>query len=104
MDIAHVSVFAPVLDVLTTDQDMYNYRQRASIKVLLSKYPCQLFSSKSYAKFETWLDSVIAEPESEEFRLTRRLLYGRNAVEEEKWNADVAEVIEQISQARSTTS
>jgi hypothetical protein len=103
MDIAHVSVFAPVVDVLTTDHDMYKHCQRASIKVLLSTYRCQLFSSKSYTKFETWLDSVIAETESEEFRLTRRLLYGRSSAEEdEKWNSDVAEIIEQISKARNT--
>ena len=103
MDIAHVSVFAPIVDVLTTDNDMHKLCQGGSIPGLLSKYPCQLFSSESFAEFETWLDSVIAEPESEEFRLTRRLLYGRNTTEEdEKWNADVAEVIEQISQARNT--
>ena len=58
-DINHVAAFAPYVDVLTTDDDMQNLCGRSMVKEELDKFPCQLFSSKNYSQFESWLDKLL---------------------------------------------
>lgn len=93
MDVSHVSTYAPRVDALTTDRDMFNMCQRPTIQSELRKHACMLFSTVRLSDFEDWLDKVIAEPESEEFRLTRRLLCACNAAEREAEDKKFTEAV-----------
>lgn len=57
-DIDHVSAFAPYVDALTTDKDMHNLCEHEVVIDELKRFPCKIFSTKNYAKFEEWLDEL----------------------------------------------
>ncbi|MDP1614051.1 MAG: hypothetical protein Q8M11_23555 [Sulfuritalea sp.] len=59
-DIDHISAFVPYVDALTTDRDMHNLCEADIVAKELKSFPCELFSTKNYKEFETWLDSVPA--------------------------------------------
>jgi hypothetical protein len=92
MDILHLAVFLPLVDVITVDKDTFNRCQQAEIKLEIEKYPCKLLcASKNQPEFEHWLDRVLNEPEDDEFKATRRLFCGMNLEEEERENAKLLE-------------
>lgn len=57
-DIDHISAFAPYVDALTTDRDMHNLCEADIVAKELKSFPCELFSTKNYKEFETWLDRL----------------------------------------------
>lgn len=57
-DIDHVSAFVPYVDALTTDKDMHNLCEHEVVVDELKRFPCKIFSTKNYAKFEEWLDEL----------------------------------------------
>lgn len=61
-DIDHISTFAPYVDALTTDNDMRNLCENAAVANELKRFSCKLFSKSNYDEFETWLDTLLAEP------------------------------------------
>lgn len=75
-DTSHISVFARLCDVVTTDNDMLNLCCRSQIAAALQKYHCQLFAKKTYDSFERYLDALLQTPESKEQMATRLLLRG----------------------------
>jgi hypothetical protein len=83
MDITHIAVYLPVVDVLTVDRETYNRCQQPEIRSEIDNYSCKLFrTSNTELGLEKWLDDLLAEPETDEFKCTRRLFFGRNLAEE----------------------
>ena len=99
MDISHLVVFLPIVDVLTVDKVTFNRcDQRPEIKLEFTKYPCKLLlASENQFGLENWLDDLLAEPETDEFRCARRLFFGRNLVEE-KYHDDqfISDILDRL--------
>ena len=62
-DIDHISVFAPYVDALTTDNGMFDLCKHEIVAAELAQFPCKIFATKNYADFEAWLDALLIEPE-----------------------------------------
>lgn len=62
-DIDHVSIFAPYVDALTTDNGMFDLCKQEIVADELARFPCKIFSKRNYDEFEAWLDALMAEPE-----------------------------------------
>lgn len=60
-DIDHISAFVPYVDALTTDNDMLDLCSHQIVASELTPFPCKLFANKNYAKFDLWLDELMAE-------------------------------------------
>jgi hypothetical protein len=60
-DITHISTFVPYVDTLTTDNDMRNLCASNGVAAELKKFKCKIFSKNNYAKFESWLDELLAD-------------------------------------------
>jgi len=58
-DIDHISAFVPYVDALTTDRDMHYLCEADIVAKELKSFPCELFSTKNYNEFETWLDRLL---------------------------------------------
>jgi hypothetical protein len=85
MDIIHLAVFLPVVDIITVDKDTFNRCQQIEIKSEIEKYRCTMLrASESQSGLEHWLDDVLNEPEDEEVKATRRLFFGMDLNEEAK--------------------
>lgn len=99
MDISHLAVFLPIVDVLTVDKVTFNRcDQRPEIKLEFTKYPCKLLlASENQPGLENWLNDLLAEPEADEFRCARRLFFGRNLAEE-KCHSDqfISEILDRL--------
>jgi hypothetical protein len=92
MDILHLAVFLPVVDVITVDKATFNRCQQFEIKSEIDRYSCALLcAGENQPQFEHWLDRVLNEPENDEFKATRRLFCGMNLEEEERANAKLLE-------------
>jgi hypothetical protein len=77
MDITHIAVYLPIVDVLTVDRETYNRCQQPEIKSEIDNYSCRLFrTSNTELGLERWLDDLLAEPETDEFKCARRLFLG----------------------------
>ncbi len=76
-DISHLSVFMRLCDVVTTDNDMWNLCQLPSVIDATGTHTYMLISSKTYEKFESYLDALLQAPESPEQKATRYLFLGR---------------------------
>jgi hypothetical protein len=103
MDIQHIAVFLPIVDVLTVDKDSFNRCQLTEIKSEIDIFSTKLLrASENQDGLEIWLDELLAEPETDEFRCARRLFFGRNLDEElrhdEKW---MQEILSEFSKAHS---
>ena len=61
-DIDHIATFAPYVDALTTDDDMHNLCESDVVADELKRFACKIFSTSNYGEFETWLDTLLAEP------------------------------------------
>ena len=61
-DLDHISIFAPYVDVLTTDNSMRNLCETNIVANELTQFPCKIFSKNNYDEFEKWLDMLILEP------------------------------------------
>lgn len=106
MDISHLAVFLPVVDVLTVDKDTFN-RCTKDLKIQLefAKYPRKLLrASENQSGLENWLNDLIAQPESDEFRCTRRLFFGRNLAEQ-KCHEDqfISEIIDRFEREKQSS-
>lgn len=102
MDISHLAVFLPVVDVLTVDKATFSRCQQSEIKLEIDNYSCKLLRmSETQPELEVWLDDLLAEPETDEFRCTRRLFFGRDLAEEkrdeENFMNEIANVLQQKS-------
>lgn len=98
MDVSHLSTFVPRVDVVTTDRDMYNLCQSASIQAQLCRHRCKLMTGNQLSDIERWLDDLISGAESEEFEMTRRLAVGlssaeRKVAEEEQLRTEVMKML-----------
>lgn len=62
-DIDHVSVFAPYVDALTTDNRMFDLCKHEIVASELARFSCRTFATKNYNNFDLWLDALLAEPE-----------------------------------------
>ena len=98
MDISHLAVFLPTVDVLTLDRDTFNRCQISEIKAEIDKHSTKLLrTTEEEQGLENWLDELLAAPETDEFRCARRLFFGRNLVEEklddEKMYREVYELV-----------
>lgn len=62
-DIDHISVFAPYVDALTTDNGMFDLCKHEIVAAELAQFSCRIFSTKNYTDFEVWLDALLVEPE-----------------------------------------
>ena len=68
-DIDHISMFAPYVDALTTDNNMHNLCEGEVVADELKRFSCKIFSKNNYDEFETWLDALLAEPATHNFRV-----------------------------------
>jgi hypothetical protein len=104
MDITHLAVFLPTVDVLTLDRDTFNRCQQIEIKSEIGKHSTKLLrATENERSLENWLDALLTEPETDEFRCTRRLFFGRNLAEE-KYHDDqfISEILDRLEREKPT--
>ena len=68
-DIDHISTFAPYVDALTTDNNMRSLCEGDVVADELKRFSCKIFSKNNYDEFETWLDTLLAEPATHNVRV-----------------------------------